>query len=92
MRPLLLPVLATVLGAPSPPPTAKPVADMPSWSPNQEQAGCPETPMSLARKQAEVPRARNLTELPDAMMFAAVDRRIDRCPAPVVLSQELRGR
>ncbi|WP_205479646.1 hypothetical protein [Sphingomonas arenae] len=92
MRLLLLPVLAAALGAPSAPPTAKPVADMPSWNPYQEQAGCPETPMSLARKQGENPRARNLTDLPDAMMFAAVDRRIDRCPAPLVLSRQPRGR
>ena len=92
MRLLLLPVLALALGAPSQPPSSKPAASMPAWSPYQEQTGCPETPMSLARKQGENPRARRLTELPDAMMFAAVDRRIDRCPAPLVLSRDPRGR
>ena len=92
MRLVLLPLIALAVGAPSPPPSAKPVADMPSWSPYPEQAGCPETPMSLARKQGENPRARRLTDLPDAMMFAAVDRRIDRCPAPLLLSRLPRGR
>ena len=92
MRLLLLPILAVALGAPSAPPAAKRVPDMPNWNPYPEQAGCPETPMSLARKQGENPRVRPLHELPDAMLFAAVDRRVDRCPAPLVLSREPRGR
>ena len=92
MRPLLFPLMAVALGAPSVPPSPRPAADMPSWNPYREQAGCPETPMSLARRQGENPRAQRLTELPEAMMFAAVDRRVDRCPAPLVLSREPGGR
>jgi hypothetical protein len=48
--------------------------------------------MSLARKQGKNPRARPLTELPDALLFAAVDRRVDQCPAPLVLSRLPQGR
>lgn len=92
MRLLLLPMMAAALGAPSLPSPTRPAADMPSWNPYQEQAGCPETPMSLARKQGENPRARRLTELPDAMLFAAVDRRVDRCPAPLIMSSRPLGR
>jgi hypothetical protein len=57
------------------------------------QAGerCPETPMSLARKKAERPILRHLDELPPAQAFAAVDRRVDNCPAPMYLS-EAKGR
>lgn len=92
MRPLLLPLIALALGAPSPPPASRLAADLPGWSPYQEQADCPETPMSLARKQRETPRAQKLAELPDAMAFVAVDRRIGGCPAPLVLSRQARGR
>ena len=91
MRVLLLPLAAMSLGAPTVPP-AKPLADMPVVNPLNQADKCPETPMSLARKQGENPRAQRLDELPDAMMFAAVDRRIDNCPAPLVLSREPRGR
>jgi hypothetical protein len=52
---------------------------------------CPDTPMSLARKSAERPQLRHLEELPSAQVFAAVDRRVDNCPAPMVLS-EVQGR
>lgn len=87
MRVLLLPIAALALGAPAAPP-AQPLADMPVVNPQPDRIGCPETPMSLARKQGENPRARPLDELPDAMMFAAVDRRIDNCPAPLILSRQ----
>lgn len=86
MRALLLPLVATVLGAPAAP-AVEPAANMPIVNPQPGRTDCPETPMSLARKQGENPRARPLDELPDAMMFAAVDRRIDRCPAPLILSR-----
>ncbi|HVF83614.1 MAG TPA: hypothetical protein VM913_05535 [Sphingomicrobium sp.] len=87
MRLLLLPTAALLLGA-STQPTVRPLADMPIVNPHPDAAGCPETPMSLARKQGENPRVQQLDELPDAMMFAAVDRRIDACPAPLVLSRQ----
>ena len=87
MRMLLLPLAALVLGAPTAPP-AQPLADMPVVNPLDQADNCPETPMSLARKQGATPGARPLDELPDAMMFAAVDRRIDNCPAPLILSRQ----
>ena len=87
MRLLLLPIAALAVGAPAEPP-AKPAADMPVLNPQPDRTGCPETPMSLARKEGENPGARTLDKLPDAMMFAAVDRRIDGCAAPLVLSRQ----
>jgi hypothetical protein len=56
---------------------------------NPLEAGrdCPDTPMSLARKSAERPQLRHLDQLPPAEVFAAVDRRVDNCPAPIVLSE-----
>jgi hypothetical protein len=65
----------------------QPAADMPVVNPQQPPVNCPETHMSFARKQAERPRAIPLNRLPRAEMFAAVDRRIDRCPAPLILSR-----
>ena len=92
MRVLLLPIIAAALGAPSSPPPATPVTTMPVLNPLQAQPDCPETPMSLARKQAERPQAIPLDQLPDAMLFAAVDRRVGGCPAPLILSREPRRR
>jgi hypothetical protein len=65
----------------------QPAADMPVVNPQQSPANCPETHMSFARKQAERPRAIPLNRLPRAEMFAAVDRRIDHCPAPLIISK-----
>jgi hypothetical protein len=87
MRVLLLPCVAIALGAPSAPP-AQPLADMPVVNPLEQAENCPDTPMSLARKQGANPRAVPLDRLPDAMMFAAIDRRIDNCPAPLILSRQ----
>ena len=67
--------------------TPQPAANMPVVNPQQMPANCPETHMSFARKQAERPRAIPLNRLPRAEVFAAVDRRIDRCPAPLILSK-----
>ncbi|WP_294171373.1 hypothetical protein [uncultured Sphingomonas sp.] len=93
MRTLLLPFAAVALGAPAEPIVAPtPVTNMPVVNPLQQPADCPETPMSLARKQAERPQAIPLDQLPEANMFAAVDRRIGGCPAPLVLSAEPLGR
>ena len=93
MRTLLLSFAAIALGAPAEPVVAPaPVTNMPVVNPLQQPADCPETPMSLARKQAERPQAIPLDQLPTATMFAAVDRRIDRCPAPLILSAEPLGR
>jgi hypothetical protein len=87
MRALLLLFVALAVGAPAEPVVAPaPVTNMPVVDPLQQPANCPETPMSLARKQAERPQAIPLDQLPDAMTFAAVDRRIDGCSAPLVLT------
>ena len=55
MRVLLLPLAAFALGAPSTPPApVEPIADMPVLDPFEAPAKCPETPMSLAKKMAEL--------------------------------------
>ncbi|CAA9504592.1 MAG: hypothetical protein AVDCRST_MAG62-164 [uncultured Sphingomonas sp.] len=90
MRVLLLPAIAMILGAPSLRPRAdvQPMADMPVVNPEPERSDCPETPMSLARKQGQRLQGQPLNELPDAMLFGAVDRRVDGCSAPLVLSRQ----
>lgn len=95
MRFLLLAPVALCLGAapPQPAPTPAPRAiAMPSWNPYSGATTCPETPMSLARKSAEKPQLRRLDELPHAQAFAAVDRRVDGCPAPLVVRYDIAGR
>ena len=62
-----------------------PAVNMPALDPLEAEARCPETPMSLARKRAERPILRRLDQLPPAQAFAAVDRRIARCPTPMLL-------
>ncbi|URD60074.1 hypothetical protein M8312_09725 [Sphingomonas sp. KRR8] len=63
-----------------------------SFNPYHFARNCPETPMSLARKKAEKPRLRRLDQLPDASAFAAVDRRVGGCPAPLMLPKQKFGR
>jgi hypothetical protein len=78
----------TLLGAALPPVRQpQPAAPMPLLNPQQEQAGCPDTPMSVARRQGERLRADPLNRLPPAQSFAAVDRRIAGCPAPMLLGE-----
>lgn len=87
MRLILALAAAPLLGA-APVAVVQPAASMPVANPYQaEPDDCPETPMSLARKQTERPQLRRLDQLPDAQAFAAVDRRVDRCPAPMLLSE-----
>ena len=94
MRILSVPLAALCLGAapaPSPPlPPAGLLWAMPTLG--AQPQSCPETPMSLARKSAEPPQLRRLTDLPEAAAFAAVDRRVAGCPAPVVLGRGVSGR
>jgi len=87
MRILLLAPAALCLGAAPPAQPAPPPVAIPSWSPYAAATACPETPMSLAREQGRRPGLRRLTELPDAQAFAAVDRRVDGCPAPMSLTE-----
>ena len=69
---------------------ARPGWPTPVFDPHPNGMRCPDTPMSLARQRAERPQLRRLDELPDAQAFAAVDRRIDNCPAPMLLSEARR--
>ena len=56
--------------------------------PFQENALCPETPMSVARKLGKrPPNAIPLGKLPPALTFMAVDRRVDGCPAPLTATE-----
>jgi hypothetical protein len=59
---------------------------MPVQNPYADER-CPETPMSLARKQGANPQARKLADLPPAQAFAAVDRRVSGCAMPMLLSE-----
>ena len=79
-------LLAALIGA-----AAAPAADMPVVNPFTENALCPETPMSIARKLGKrPPKAIPLSKLPPAQTFMAVDRRVGGCPAPLTAS-EYRG-
>ena len=85
--------LLTLFLAGATPASPQIAADMPVLNPDSESAGCPETPMSLARKLGKRPsRAVPLTELPPAQMFLAVDRRVDGCSAPIVVRYGVGGR
>jgi hypothetical protein len=46
--------------------------------------------MSLARRLGERAEPRKLGDLPPAQPFAAVDRRIDGCAAPMLMSEARR--
>jgi len=73
--------------------SAQPARDMPAVNPFQENALCPETPMSIARKMGKrPPNAIPLSKLPPAQTFMAVDRRIGGCPAPLTIIEYRRGR
>ncbi|HEX6740445.1 MAG TPA: hypothetical protein VF079_01455 [Sphingomicrobium sp.] len=81
---MLLSSLLLMAGAAS----AQPARDMPVVNPLPENALCPETPMSLARKMGRrPPQAIPLSKLPPALTFMAVDRRIDGCPAPLTATE-----
>lgn len=87
---------ATSANSATTPTTAKviqsqPVEPVRVFNPFASGKDCPDTPMSLARKKAERPTLRHLDELPPSEAFAAVDRRIDNCPAPMYL-RETKGR
>ena len=90
MRVLAILVALPLLGA-APALSVRPAASMPVQNPYADER-CPETPMSLARKQGERPSARRLGELPPAQTFMAVDRRVDGCAAPMLMTEALSGR
>ena len=64
----------------------RPAAPMPVSNPYVDER-CPETPMSLARKQSERLGLRKLGDLPPAQTFMAVDRRIAGCAAPMTMGE-----
>ena len=64
---------------------AQPAANMPVLNPAPQSAVCPETPMSVARKQGDRLKGVPLNKLPPAQTFMAVDRRISGCPAPLTM-------
>lgn len=68
----------------------QPAAPMPISNPYADER-CPETPMSLARRKGGRPDASPLGELPPAEAFAAVDRRVGGCAAPMLM-REAQGR
>ena len=73
--------------------TAQPARDTPVINPASQDARCPETPMSLARKLGRrPPQAVPLSRLPPAQTFMAVDRRIGGCPAPLTIIEYRRAR
>jgi hypothetical protein len=90
MRAFVILAALPLLGA-APSTAVRPAAPMPFQNPYADER-CPETPMSLARKQGANPRARNLAELPSAQTYAAVDRRVDGCAIPMLLSEARSGR
>ncbi|WP_114227358.1 MULTISPECIES: hypothetical protein [Sphingomonas] len=89
---IFLSLMATLLAAAAPPVPVNRTASMPVSNPYAASKGCPETPMSLARKQADKPQLKRLNKLPSASAFAAVDRRVGGCPAPLTLTRHQFGR
>ena len=85
MRALVILAALPLLGAASPAPV-RPAAPMPVSNPYADER-CPETPMSLARKQGEVPLPRKLGDLPPAQTFMAVDRRVAGCAVPMTMGE-----
>jgi hypothetical protein len=70
----------------------EPAREMPIINPEPQRALCPETPMSFARKLGKrPPSAIPLSKLPPAQTFMAVDRRVDGCPAPLLMFERKVG-
>jgi len=65
--------------------SAQPARNTPVINPAPQADVCPETPMSVARKQGDRLRSVPLNKLPPAQTFMAVDRRINGCPAPLTM-------
>jgi hypothetical protein len=85
-------LLATVLAAAAAA-SAEPIADMPIINPKFGQpANCPATSGYEASGRPKTPKARKLTELPDADVYRAVYRHIGRCEAPIIVKYGVAGR
>ncbi len=86
MRAFAIRAALPLLGAAPAATPVRPAAPMPVQNPYTDER-CPETPMSLARKQGERLGPRKLGELPPAQTFMAVDRRVGGCAAPMTMSE-----
>ena len=75
----------TMLAAASAAAQAQPARNTPVINPTPQADVCPETPMSVARKQGQRLRGVPLNKLPPAQTLMAVDRRINGCPAPLTM-------
>lgn len=81
-------VLAMAVSAASQPAPATPVID-----PFRSSSKCPDTPMSLARKNGTKPLgATPLNQLPKGQVFMAVDRRVDGCSVPLTAAEYRKAR
>jgi hypothetical protein len=89
MRPIVILAALPLFGA-APPAAVQPAAPMQAQDPYAAVRDCPETPMSLARKQGGKPKAQRLGELPGGIAFMAVDRRVGGCAAPMLMREARR--
>lgn len=89
MRAFAILAALPLLGAAPATTPVRPAAPMPVQSPYADDR-CPETPMSLARKQGDRLGPRRLGDLPPAQTFMAVDRRVGGCAAPMLMSEAKR--
>ena len=63
-----------------------PIRDMPVLNPNDgSPKSCPPTSRYEAARRGKAVRAQKLSELPAGDLYLAVDRRIERCPAPIIV-------
>ena len=63
-----------------------PLRDMPVISPTEgSPKSCPPTSRYEAARRGKPVRPQKLGELPAGDLYLAVDRRIGRCPAPIIV-------
>ena len=73
--------------------SAEPIGDMPVINPKATQPStCPATSRYEASRVGKTPKAQKLTELPDADVYRAIYRRIDKCEAPIIVKFGVTGR
>jgi hypothetical protein len=66
---------------------------MPVFNPKaSDRANCPATSRYEASRKGKTPQAQKLNQLPDADMYMAVYRSIDRCEAPIIVKYGVAGR
>jgi hypothetical protein len=63
-----------------------PLRDMPVFDPTDgSPKSCPPTSRYEAARRGKAVRAQKLNALPAGDLYLAVDRRIGRCPAPIIV-------